>query len=144
MKKEIYQSLVQLEALSKIMKGFMDKGISSAIINLDARYTNICNILEKHLSADEFENIGRPAVGGGSSRDEREGYMRSLYMSLEMTVAFLKSLDMTFEKKEKEFNEAIVELKLKEERLKQSQEMLDTILNPLSINPFIILLNASN
>ena len=142
MKKEIYQCLVQLEALSKIMKRFMDNGISAAVSNLQDQYQKVCNILKEQLSEKEFENIGTINMENLDSIREREGGMRTLYLLLEMTIAYLKSFDMTFDKemkrKEKEFKKIEDELKIRGETLKQSQRIVDMLLNPKTGLPELI------
>jgi len=141
MKQEIYQCLAQLEALNKIVKRFMDREISAAVNNLEKKYQEICNILKEHLSEKEFKNIGILDMNLESTR-LREGGMRTLYLSLEMAIAYLKSFDMTFDKekkrKEKELEEEKNELKIREETLKQSQKIVDMLLNPKTGLPELI------
>lgn len=143
MKKEVYQCLMQLEALSVIVRRYMDKGISAAVINLSVKYQNICNILKEHLSEKEFENIGViQDLSEVETMREREGWMRTLYMDLEMTIAYLNSFDMTFDKevkrKEQEFEEKEAELKIREKTLEQSQKVMEMLLNPKTGLPELI------
>lgn len=142
MKKEIYQCLVQLEALSKIMKRFMDGGIGAAVFNLEDAYNGICDILKENLSEMEFEHIHLVKFDKAESVVKRKGQMRTLYLALEMTIAYLKSFDMNFDKekkrKENEFKEKEKEFKLREENLKQSQKIVDMLLNPKTGLPELI------
>ena len=52
MKKEVYQCLMQLESLSKIMRDLMDKEIVAAALNLNQKYQKI----QVPLQSQEYQS----------------------------------------------------------------------------------------
>jgi len=105
MKKKVYQCLKMLEALKVGVMNMWSNAFSESVIHLQQRYSDICEVLKENLSLEEYNVIPTitpldlGAIGRSYQREEaKTRLLQSLMVSIDMTIVYLRSLDMDLSK----------------------------------------------
>lgn len=142
MKKEVYSCLKTLEALSADIRIMWASGFIESAGFLQKRYSDICGVLTIHLTPEEFKMVQmvEPVNFFMSNHYRRDDAKRKLLQNLvtasNMTIAYLRSLDMDLDKellKEKrEINKQREELESKEKQVESLQRTFENLISILS------------
>lgn len=141
MKKEVYSCLKTLEALNIGVKNMWMNDLLDSADSLQRQYSNLCDILKKHLSTEEFIMVQTvELVDFGESyvypEKIRRSLLQKLTVSLDMTISFLRSLDMDLNneliKEKVEIKKQKEELDSRAKQLESIQKTFETLINVLS------------
>jgi len=96
---------------------------------LQQQYTSICNILKSHLTEEEFKMVQQIELVDFSTIYNSNGptyqkVMDNLVVASEVTIAYLKSLDMNFDR---ELAKEKIEIKLLKNRLEADKKEVDSL-----------------
>lgn len=141
MKKEVYSCLKTLEALNVGVKNMWVNDLLESATTLQKQYADICKVLKTHLSKDEFVMVQIVEPIDFSKNyvypdDVKRGLLQRLVVALDMTISYLRSLDMDLNKeliKEKlEIKRQKEELESKTKQVESLQRTFETLIGILS------------
>jgi septal ring factor EnvC (AmiA/AmiB activator) len=122
MKPELYSCLKMLEALNKSCTDTYNSGntVNSAE-NLRAQYTDIYEILSKHLTNVQLKAIPFVKFRNFISEDTSQGLLQELISATRISSAYIRSLDQDLNK---DLEEKKQELELKEKEVESLKSAL--------------------
>ncbi|MBR9706193.1 hypothetical protein GOV14_04105 [Candidatus Pacearchaeota archaeon] len=128
MKHEVYSCIKMLNALKVGVLNLWTNGFDESVPSLQRQYSNICNILKENLSEAQFKfvQIVEPVdFSRVVNRSEvKRRLLQSLMVSVDMTLAFLNSLDMDLSR---EITKKELELERKEEKLRIKGDEVESL-----------------
>lgn len=122
MKKEVYSCLKILEALDVGVRNMWANDMLDSVGSLQKQYSGVCDVLETHLSSEEFklihlvEPVNFNEYDYLHRDDVKRGLLQKIMVSLEMAISYLRSMDM-------DLNKEIIKEKLV---IKRQREELDS------------------
>ena len=128
MKKEVYRCLRTLEAYKIGLMNMWANAYTDSAPSLQEQYSKICEELKKHLSQEEFGMIHIVDSVDFSPflypSEAKTNLINELVVSVEMTLAYLRSLDMDLSR---EMVKKELELKRKEEELRIKGDEVESL-----------------
>ena len=127
MKKEVYRCLKTLEAYKVGLFNMWTNGYWDSARSLQRQYSDICKELEGVLTPEEYRMIQKVEPLGLNPMNESDAEIRlinKLVVSVEMTIAYLRSLDMDLSR---ETTKKEIELKKRDEELKIKENEVESI-----------------
>lgn len=137
MKPEVYRCLKMLEAFKVGVMNMWANALTESVSSLQKQYADICSILKKNLSVEEFEHIQLvepvdlsrllyPSQG-------KDALLQRLVVSVEITLAYLRSLDMDLSRevtrKELSLKKKEEELRIKEGEIESMKKVYSELVN---------------
>lgn len=136
MKPELYSCLKMLEALNKSCTDTYNSGntVNSAE-NLRAQYTDIYEILSKHLTNVQLKAIPFVKFRNFISEDTSKGLLQELISATRISSAYIRSLDQDLNK---DLEEKKWELELKEKEVQSLKKALKDAIEAIKKIPELL------
>ena len=138
MKNEVYRCLKTLEAYKVGLMNMWANGYTDSAPSLQEQYSKICEELKKHLSPAEFSMVQNVEFVDFRQSfvypsEVKTNLINKLVVSVEMTLAYLRSLDMTpvmeLIKKELELKKKEDELRIKADEVESLKKVYGELVN---------------
>lgn len=134
MKNEVYSILKSLEALNIGIKNMWTNDLLDSVGTLQIQYSDICNCLKIHLTPEEFKMIqiveierifrDRNSMDLMNEDNKRRRLLQSLLVASDMSLAYLRSLDMDLNK---ELIEERIKIKKQREELESKTKQVEDL-----------------
>lgn len=137
MNNKVYSCLKMLEIFRTRIVNLWNISSIESVGSLQYQYSDICKILKENLSEDQFRLVQKIEITNFSNvvdlDESRKILMQRLMVATDMTIAYLRSLDMTLDKelsKEKsEVKKQRGELETQRKELESLKRIYEQIIN---------------